>query len=285
FLFRNTGCGTFTNDAWTSGVAFGENGEATAAMGVEIADYNGDALLDVFVPDMTFSCLYRGTGRRGFEDHAARSGIAAVMGQYVGWGGVFADFNLDGALDLFVSNGDVHHLEAHEDVVFVGDGRGGFSDVSEMAGAYFREKYVGRGVAGGDIDNDGDIDLLVTNLNDSPVLLRNDTPRGKRHWLLVELIGIGANRDAIGAVVTARVNGKALTRLRRTGGGYLSQHDRRLHFGLGEHERIESLDILWPDGARQTMHNVKADQRLTLRHRSGRGKEAKHEVTQADTHP
>jgi enediyne biosynthesis protein E4 len=270
FLFRNNGKGAFVNEAWDMGVAFGENGEATAAMGVEIADYDGDSILDVFVPDMTFTCLYRGIGKHGFEDRTARSGIAPVMGQYVGWGGVFADFNLDGALDLYVSNGDVHHLEPHEDVVFVGDGRGRFTDVSEAAGSYMKTKLVGRGVAGGDFDNDGDIDVLVTNLNDRPVLLRNDTPRRKNHWLIVDLVGRRTNRDAIGAVVTVRVGGRALTRLRRSGGGYLSQHDLRLHFGLGAHRRVDSLEVVWADGTRQSTRNVGVDQVLTIQqHREG----------------
>jgi len=275
FLFRNTGGGSFVNEAWESGVAFGENGEATAAMGVEIADYDGDAQLDLFVPDMTFSCLYRNVGKKGFEDCAVRSGIAPVMGQYVGWGGVFADFNLDGALDLFVSNGDLHHLEPQEDVVLIGDGRGRFTDVSETAGTYLKEKHVGRGVAGGDFDNDGDIDVLITNLNDRPVLLRNDTPRGHRHWLLVNLVGRGSNRDAIGAVVTLRVGGRVLTRLRRSGGGYLSQHDSRLHFGVGEHERIESLEVLWPDGTRDRVSDVRSDRVMTIRQRVEGSKAAK----------
>jgi hypothetical protein len=276
FLFRNTGNGTFSNEAWDLGVAFGENGEATAAMGVEIADFDGDSFLDVFVPDMTFTCLYRGIGRHGFEDHAARSGIAPVMGQYVGWGGVFADFNLDAKLDLFISNGDVHHLEPHEDVVFVGDGRGRFTDVSETAGDYMKSKHVGRGVVGGDFDNDGDIDLVVTNLNDRPVLLRNDTPR-RGHWLIVDLIGNGPNRDAIGAVVTVRVGGRTQTRLRRSGGGYLSQHDLRLHFGLGEFERIESLEIVWPDGTLQSRKAVRGDQVVTIRQQAEGGKVASRE--------
>jgi hypothetical protein len=278
FLFRNTGDGTFVNEAWESGVALGENGEATAAMGVEIADYDGDSLLDVFVPDMTFTCLYRGVSKQGFEDRAGRSGLSPVMGQYVGWGGVFADFNMDGVLDLFISNGDVDHLEPHEDVVFAGDAgseNGRFIDVSETAGAYMKKKYVGRGVAGGDFDNDGDIDILITNLNDPPVLLRNDTPRHNKHWLIVDLIGRGANRDAIGAVVTVHVGARTLTSLRRSGGGYLSQHDLRLHFGLGEHDKIKMLEVLWPDGTRQDIPNVRADQTLVIRQQTNVGREAK----------
>ncbi|MFQ5490178.1 MAG: CRTAC1 family protein, partial [Phycisphaerae bacterium] len=265
FLFHNEGDGTFENQAWLAGVAFGQSGEATAAMGVEVADYDGDGLFDVFVPDMTYTCLYRNMGQGLFEEQAARSGIAPVMGQYVGWGGVFADFDLDGQLDLYISNGDVHHLEPHEDVLFVGNGGRRFTDASASAGEWMTKQHVGRGVAGADFDNDGDVDLLVTHLNDRPVLLRNDTPRHGRHWLAIKLIGRTPNCDAIGAVVKMRVGGTTIWRGRRSGGGYLSQHDWRLHFGLGEHDRVESLSVTWPDGSLLTLKNVRADQALTVR--------------------
>ena len=201
FLFRNNGDGTFTNRALENFVAYGQSGEATAAMAVEIADLGGDGRYDVLVPDMAFSCLYRYQGEGYFEDHTARSGIASACGQYVSWGGVFADLDLDGRLDLYISNGDVHHLEAQEDLLFRGDGAGRFEDVSETAGAWANEKFVSRGAAGADFDNDGDIDLLVASLNDRPVLLRNDSARGERHWLGVALVGTAPNTDAIGATV------------------------------------------------------------------------------------
>ncbi len=270
FLLHNNGDGTFSNRAHFAGVAFGTNGDATAAMGVEIGDYDGDGRFDLFVPDMTFSCLYRNTGHGGFEDKAASSGVAALMGQYVGWGGVFADFDLDGHLDLYVSNGDVHHLEPHEDLLLVGDGQGRFTDKSEGVGDWMTRKYVGRGVAGLDYDNDGDVDLIVTNLNDRPALLRNDTPRRERHWLTVQLIGEGPNRDAIGAIIRVTLGKRVLSRQRPAGGGYLSQHDPRIHFGLGRHTTVDRLEVIWPDGNRQAKHNVRADQRVVLRRHTTR---------------
>ncbi len=270
FLLRNHGNGTFSNEALMQGVAFGKNGDATAAMGVEIADYDGDGLFDVFVPDMRFSCLYHNLGGGVFEDHAARTGVAAVMGQYVGWGGVFADFDLDGQLDLYVSNGDAHHLEPHEDVVFIGTGDGKFADVSETAGSWMKEKRVGRGVAGADIDNDGDIDVLVTNLNDRPALLRNDTARTGRHWLRVALLGQPPNLDAIGAVVRVTVGDKQLARYRLSGGGYLSQHESRLHFGLGKHDKVDRVEVIWPDGTRSVAMNVPADKVKVIRQKKAK---------------
>lgn len=265
FLLQNTGQGGFTNRALEMGVAYGEMGEATAAMAVEVGDYDNDGFFDVFVPDMRYSCLYRNTGGNAFTDRSVAAGVAEASGQYVSWGAVFADFDLDGVLDLYVSNGDVHGLEAEEDLVFVGSGDGRFVDVSDTAGAWARHKFVSRGAAGADFDNDGDVDLLIASLQDRPVLLRNDTPRQGRHWLSVRLIGLGENRDAIGAVVTARVGDTTMMRQRASGGSYLSQHDPRLHFGLGPHTRVDRLEIRWPNGARQVLTDIPADQFLTVR--------------------
>lgn len=264
FLFRNNADGTFVNQALERGVAYGENGDATAAMGVEIFDHDGDARFDMFVPDMAFSCLYRNTGAGLFEDHTVRAGIAPVMGQYAGWGTAIADFDLDGQLDLYISNGDVHHLEPQEDVVLLGKPNGRFIDVSESAGACMRQKFVSRGLAAADYDNDGDIDLLVTNLNDRPNLLRNDTPRRGRHWLAVRLVGRSDNPDAIGAIVTVTLANRTLTRQRLSAASYLSQHDSRLHFGLADHATIRRLEVVWPDGTKQVVENAPADQLLTI---------------------
>ena len=275
FLFRNNGDGTFENRALVSGVAFGQHGDATSAMGVEIGDYDNDGRFDIFVPDMTYSCLYHNIGRGLFDDQAAKCGIAPAMGQYTGWGAVFTDYNLDGRLDLYVSTGDAHHLEPHEDVLLLGSESGRFADVTESAGECMAQKQVGRGAAGGDFDNDGDIDVLVTNLNDRPALLRNDTPRRDRHWLTVLLVGQPPNRDAIGAVVKIEVGKVRQMRQRMSGGSYLSQHDPRLHFGLGEHTKVDRLEVIWPDGTKSIMQDIRADQLLTVRHGSGAMSESK----------
>jgi hypothetical protein len=264
FLLHNAGDGTFRDRALEAYVAFGQAGEATAAMAVEIGDCDGDGRLDAFVPDMRFSCLYRNLGGGVFEDVSARSGVASASGQYVGWGAVFADFDLDGALDLYVSNGDVHHLETQEDLLLRGDGRGGFTDVSETAGPWARRKFVSRGVIGGDIDNDGDVDVLVTGLNDRPVLLRNDSPRNGGHWLGLELSGRAPNRDAIGAVVRVEAGGRTIVRQRSGGGSYLSHHDPRLHVGLGDAATVDRLEIVWPDGTRRELRDVAADRFLEI---------------------
>jgi len=271
YLLRNRGDGTFSNEAWGAGVAFGEAGDATAAMAVEVADVDGDGFFDVCVPDLEYSCLYHNSGKGYFEDRSAVSGIAASCGQYDSWGSAFADFDLDGHIDLYIANGDVHHLEPQEDLLFRGDGQGGFVDVSESAGEWARVKRVSRGVAAGDIDNDGDIDLLVASLNDRPVLLRNDSPRNGHHWVSVRLIDHGRNPDAIGAVVKVRAGELTLMRQRVSGGGYLSQHDARLHFGLGTNDKIDSVEVVWPDGGRQVMKDLPVDRVVTIERQAGTG--------------
>jgi len=265
FLFRNQRNGKLKNVAFEAGVAFGESGEATAAMAVEIADYDNDGRLDVFVPDMKYSCLYHNVGDGMFEEMCARSGIAAASGQFIGWGAVFADFDLDGNLDLYVANGDAHHLEAQEDLLFVGDGEGNFRDVSTLSGDWAMREFVSRGVAGGDFDNDGDVDLLVANLNERPVLLRNDTERAGRHWVGFELVGAGGSRDAIGAIVRVHTGDVVRTRVRASAGSYLSQHDPRLHFGLGSAARVDRVEIVWPDGTKQEIGDLEVDRYHVVR--------------------
>lgn len=264
FLLRNKGDGVFENLALDAGVAFGAAGEAAASMAAEIADYDGDGLFDLLVPDMTYCALYHNVDW-GFTNDSAVSRIAGACARYHSWAGVFGDYDLDGHLDLYMSNGAVNRLEAHPDLVFLGDGRGRFRNVTEMAGDWVKTKYVSRGVARGDFDNDGDLDLLVGNLNSRPVLLRNDTPRRGRHWISVQLVGASSNRDAIGAIVSVKVGPHTMNRLRTSGGSYLSQHDSRLHFGLGGHGTVDLLEVTWPGGTRQTMSNVPADRLVTIR--------------------
>ncbi|MFH0980515.1 MAG: ASPIC/UnbV domain-containing protein, partial [Planctomycetota bacterium] len=132
-----------------------------------------------------------------------------------------------------------------------------------------------RGVARGDFDNDGDLDLLVNHLNARPALLRNDTPRRGRHWLEIDLVGQSTNRDAIGAVVKVTVGGQTTVQPRLSAGSYLCQHDPRLHFGVGPNIQVDRVEVIWPDGARQTMENVRADQRVVIRQQKAPAEEVK----------
>ena len=266
-----------------SGVAYAANGEVTGAMGAEWGDLDGDGRLDLFVPDYSSTCLYRNTGRGLFEDISRRAGIAAVCSKYVSWGAVLADFDLDTHLDLYVATGDAFELKGYPDLLFANDGTARFTDVSAGSGSSFDEQRVSRGVAAGDLDNDGDIDLVVVHLNDRPSMLRNDTPRQGRHWLSLKLIGNArhgresgdaaltpprtASRDPIGARVVCTTAGETpRTQVRelRSNGSYASSHDQRVHFGLGAADIAARIEIQWPDGSRQVLRDLRADRTITV---------------------
>jgi hypothetical protein len=263
YLYRNRGDGSFENVALDTGTAFGQNGEATSAMGPEFGDFDADGLIDIFVPDMGYGCLYRNTGKGWFEEKSARLGVAAVLGQYTSWSGNFLDIDNDGWLDIFVVNGDAHHLEPEEDTLLLNRSGTGFEDVSARTGSALRLKFVGRGSASGDFDNDGDLDLLVLNVNDRPRLLRNDLANSN-HWLELRLIGTASNRDAVGARVRLTAGGHTQTRDVRTSSGYLSQSDPRLHFGLGPHAVVDRIEISWPSGTVQNLRKIAADRLLSI---------------------
>ncbi len=263
YLYRNRGDGSFENVALDTGTAFGQNGEATSAMGPEFGDFDADGLIDIFVPDMGYGCLYRNTGKGWFEEKSARLGVAAVLGQYTSWSGNFLDIDNDGWLDIFVVNGDAHHLEPEEDTLLLNRGGAAFEDVSARTGSALRLKFVGRGSASGDFDNDGDLDLLVLNVNDRPRLLRNDLANSN-HWLELRLIGTASNRDAVGARVRLTAGGRTQIRDVRTSSGYLSQSDPRLHFGLGPHAVVDRIEISWPSGTVQNLRKIAADRLLNI---------------------
>ena len=263
YLWRNQGDGRFENIALATGSAFGQNGEATSAMGPEFGDFDLDGLVDLFVPDMGYGCLYRNTGKGWFEEKSARLGVAAVLGQYTSWSGNFLDIDNDGWLDIFVVNGDAHHLEAEEDTLLLNRKGAEFEDISAKTGIALSAKFVGRGSASGDFDNDGDLDLLVLNLNDRPRLLRNNLDN-QHHWLEMRLIGTTSNRDAIGARVRLTAGGHTQLRDVRTSSGYLSQSDPRLHFGLGSSTVADRIEISWPSGTVQNLRKIAADRLLTI---------------------
>jgi hypothetical protein len=266
YHFENRGGLRFSENALEWGLAYGENGQNVSSMGAAVGDIDRDGRLDLFIPDMSYSTLLL-QGEHGFQHEIESSGLSVVMGQYTGWGPVLFDYDNDGWLDLFTSHGNAHHEYSEEDTLARNSGDGTFEDVSLQSGRFFQQKYVGRGVTHGDYDNDGDVDLLVVNLNDVPNLLRNDGGNRNR-WLRVEALleFPTGTRHALGARVTVTAGGLRQIDDVLPVRGYLGQADPRLHFGLGKAEVVDEVEIRWPDGAVQKLHNVKTNQTLKLTH-------------------
>jgi hypothetical protein len=263
YLYRNNGDGTFTDIAVESGTAFSQRGEATSAMSAEFGDFDLDGLIDIIVPDMAYSCVYRSVGGGLFEEMSARLGVAAACGQYTSWSANYFDFDHDGYGDLFITNGHPHRLVGEEALLLLNDRGRRFVNVSHLLGPDFQEEFVGRGSAAGDYDNDGDIDVLVLNLSQRARLLRNDGGN-RSNWVMIRLIGTTSNRDGIGARVRVTAGGATQTRLRVSSAGYLSQGDHRLHFGLSDAAQIDTIEIRWPSGTVQTLEDQMPNRVITV---------------------
>jgi len=263
YLYRNEGGKRFEEIALSAGVAFNGMGDQTASMAVDFGDYDGDGRLDIFVSDNSLSSLFHNDGNGRFRDVAAPAGIAAASAQFVGWGAFFIDVDNDGDLDIFKVNSDLSRLFGQEDQLYENLGGGAFRDVSDAMGGYFEEERMGRGAAPADYDNDGDLDVFIVNLNERAVLLRNNGGN-RRGFLEVRLVGTASNRDGVGAWVEITAGGRTLKAQRRISGGYLSQRDPRLHFGLGAEKTVQRLVVVWPSGRRQELRDVRAGQILKL---------------------
>jgi len=262
YYFEAKGKGTFEEKALDMGLAFGENGQGVASMGPVATDFNRDGLLDFFVPDLNYCSLLMQIKPGVFEHRTGQAGLSVIFGQYASWAAIALDYDNDGWPDLFITHGDAHHEYIQEDTLVRNKGNGTFEDVSTKSGAYFGEKHVGRGAAWGDLDNDGDTDLVIVHLNDYATVLRNDG--GNRlNWLSVEpmLKFPTGSRNALGARVTVSTPGLRQIEDVIPVRGYLSQGDVRLHFGLGKAEKAD-IEIRWPDGFKETLKDVKANQFL-----------------------
>ncbi len=284
-LYRNNHDGTFTDVAIPSGAAYSENGNPQAGMGIAAADYDSDGRLDLlkthFADDVP--ALYRNVGRFLFEDVATRTGLA-VENRFVEWGTGMADLNLDGRPDIVYVTGSVYpevetrmaqYPHRGPRVIFrntASDGGSRFENVTTISGDGATTPHSSRGAAFGDFDNDGDVDVLVMNMNEPPSLLRNDYA-GENHWIELQLEGTPSNRAAIGALVTVKVNGRATTRAVLSQSSYYSHDDLRLHFGLGDSVVAESIVIQWPSGTVQSLTEVKGDRLVRIRESSSRSHE------------
>ena len=273
FLFRNEG-GRFREVGLIAGAAYNGDGRPEAGMGVDWGDYDADADYDLFVTNYSkqTNTLYRNEGGR-FSDVTPLLELAKSSYRPLGFGTFFFEADNDGDLDLFVANGHVQdkvqYIAGNEGIsyaqpnqLFENRPETGFVDVSEKSGPGLAPALVSRGSARGDYDNDGDLDILVTNCNGPAQLLRNDLPAG-RNWLSVRLIG-ARTRDAVGARIAVTCGGATQVREVRTSGSYASASDIRRHFGLGDCRTVERLEIIWPDGAMQVMEGVAPNQFLTI---------------------
>jgi enediyne biosynthesis protein E4 len=277
WLFRNQHDGTFREEGLERGVALSEDGLEQAGMGIGVGDYDLDGNLDIFKTHFAddTSVLYHNDGTGYFDDVTIRAGVG-VETRYVGWGTGIVDLDNDGFPDLFVVTGSVYpeverRLPAYPfrtpRLVFRNLGDGRFEELIDEAGSAVSAAHASRGCAFGDFDNDGDIDVLVMNMNEPPSLLRNDVSGG-RHWLKVLLVGVKTNRSAIGSRVTAHYAGRRQAQEVTAQSSFYSANDRRLHFGLGA-ETAADLTIRWTNGATETIPNVAANQLVTIREGAG----------------
>jgi len=277
-FFRNRGNGTFVEDGLAAGVAVSGDGRPQAGMGVDAGDYNNDGLIDLIVTNFShdYNTLYEAGPPGIFTDRSYATGIASTAGPYLGWGVKFVDLDNDGRLDVFMANGhvypevDAHGLGTHylqRKQVFLNDGKRFRHATAEIGGGLLLEKS-SRGAAFGDFDNDGDIDVLVINMNDRPTLLRNDSPPAN-HWITIRLIGTKSNRDAIGARVRVESNGRRQVSFVRGDGSYLSHSDLRAHFGLAAAAKVDRVEIRWPSGVVETATGLTSNRFYIAREGAG----------------
>jgi hypothetical protein len=256
-LWRNDGGRTFTQIAADAGVALDKNGQAMASMHGTVGDVEGDLVFDLFVPNLAEGCLYRADSKWHFAEEGQTRGLAKVLKGSGAWGSQLADFDLDGDEDLLVVLGGAFDLKAGEhDRLFLNDGVGNFRDASGELGPAFAERWVSRGAAFGDLDDDGDLDYVV-NVKDPgapPRIMRNDLVHAGHggagpHWLSMKLVGAGRGRDATGAIVMLDVGDKHIAKTVVRANSYLSQCDPRLVFGLGSATKVGAIHVAWPDGS------------------------------------
>jgi hypothetical protein len=273
-LFINQGDGTFVEEGVPRGVAYDENGRSQSGMGITSADYDGDGRIDIFRTNFSDEreTLYHNTGDGQFDDVTVAAGLGHNT-RFVGWGCAFFDFDNDGWKDLLLVSGhvfpeidrqgtDIHFRDRA--ILYHNTGKGTFQDISADSGEAIVSRHSARGLAVGDIDNDGTLEVLVNNQNEPPSLWKQAS-RAAGHWLLIQLAGSRSNRSAIGARVMVSSAGRVQTDELHSGGSYLSQNDMRLHFGLGSATRADSITVRWSSGEKTVLRDVAADRVVTIR--------------------
>jgi hypothetical protein len=278
-LYRNKGKGVFEELGFWAGVAVGADGKPLAGMGTDMGDINGDGLLDIFVTNLdgqTHS-LYQNLGKGLFNNVTFLSGVGEVTLPFVGFGTAFIDYDNDTDLDLSIANGDViDNIKRLRDstsyeqlnLLLRNDGTGKFTNVGPASGPGFALKKPSRGLVTGDLDNDGDLDIVVSNVGATSDVLQNEGGN-RNNSILVRTVGSKSNRDGIGARLRLFVGNKVLRRDVKAGSSYLGQNDLRVHFGLGDAQRADRLEIRWPGGAVETIENIQANQIIAVREGEG----------------
>ena len=279
YLYQGDGTGKFVEAGNTSGVAFNENGSAQANMGIAVGDvlHKGRMSLAISHFDNEYAAFYRNDGDMSFTEASVSSGIAKGTRGYVGWGDAFVDFDNDGWQDLFLVNGHVYpqvdgaSRELHyrePKLLFLNERNGAFKDISKQVGPALQIPQVSRGMAVGDLFNDGKMEAVVENLVGRPMILR---PEGgaKNHWISFQLEGMKCSRLAFNARVQATAGDLVQLGEVISGGSYLSQNDLRVHFGLGGHNHVDKARVMWPDGRVETLTNLAADRFYVVKEGSG----------------
>jgi hypothetical protein len=277
-LYHNNRDGTFTDVAVTAGAAFNEDGRAQAGMGSTVADFNGDGRLDIFRTNFSddTSTLYRNNGNGTFDDVTFAAGLG-LHTQYLGWGTMFLDFDHDGWPDLLLVNGHVYpevdkqHLGSNfqePKILYHNNGNGTFTDISAEAGAGISAATSARGLAIGDLWNDGRLSAVISNMNAHPALLMNHV-KYANHWIAFRTVGTKSNRDGIGARITVSAGSRLRVDEVRSGSSYSSSNDMRMHFGLGTTDKIEYVQVRWPSGLVEKFQGLKADSIHELKEGTG----------------
>jgi hypothetical protein len=281
YLYKNNRNGTFSDVSFESGTSYSGSGEEQGSMGVGFADYDNDGAADVFVTNFENepNTLYRNLGDKGFFDVSAEARVAQVSKPLVGWGTSFVDFDNDGLLDLFVVNGHVYpQMEfVKSDTVAgfrqplllqknIGDGK--FADVTAASGLRNLPLFSGRGAAFGDLNNDGLIDVVVTNLGDKPTILLNTT-ENKNQSVSFRLFENGKNKDAVGTRITVKTDMRSMMHEVQAGASYLSQNSFRLHFGFSSGEKIQAVEVRWSDGKTETVSGAAPNRVITVTQNKG----------------
>lgn len=281
YLYKNNRNGTFSDVSFETGTSYSGAGDEQGSMGVSFADYDNDGNADIFVTNFESeqNTLYRNLGNKGFLDVSAVAGVAQPAKPFVGWGTSLSDFDNDGLLDILVVNGHVYpQMELVKSETVKGFrqplllhrniGNGKFDDISEVSGLRKLPMFSGRGAAFGDLNNDGLIDVVITNLGEKPTVLLNSSENNNQR-IVIKLIQTGKNRDAIGSRVTLKTNKRTVFQEVQAGASYISQNDFRLHFGIPNGEKIESVEVRWSDGKIEKIAVVSANQIVTISEEKG----------------